>query len=364
MDYQPINPLIYIQDAIFVANVENASMIGECHDNKADEATQLNRLYLLIEKLIKKAAKVHLQANGETPRQLGLFSTAENSGIKIKPECLNNITRLITNEFMFYTKRRLEPKEFAALFEKIFDFAQKQPENFHLILSSFAVRALNDKTMNVVAFVECGKNPKLHFIVKNYDSNFDPVYYSTSADGKKRTEFDNITISEDSEKKFPKIKIHNKKYKFSYNNVFEVTTVGGGTKLVAIDICYDHAEMVAKNNCTLFVKKSCGHSKTLLPIHICQVVTANYVTLEDKSKLEEKVVHVDPKNTLFHLKKNNRILEHKTIKSDLFFGTPHSQFYVTTPMQCSLLPEELLVPVKIHNEQIMASQSKKAYKKR
>ena len=362
MDYQPITPSIYIQNVLIVANTSNHSMIGECHDKHADEASQLNRLYALIEKLVKKTAKVHLQVNYRPPKQLGLFSV-DNSTITIKEDSLNNVTRLITNEFMFYTKKRLEPQEFATLFEKIVDLAQKQPENIHLILSSFSVRALNDKTMNVVAFVECGKTPQLHFMVKNYDSCADPLYYEQSPDGKKRTTFNNIEIRKDSEKKFPKIKIHGKKYKFSYNNVFEVTTLGGAKKLVAIDICFDHIEMVAKKNCILFVKKSCTHSKNLLPIQISQVVTAIDVKLAEQSMLEDGLTYVDPKNTLFYLKKNDFILSHKTIKSDLFFGTPNSQFYVTPIIQCSLLPSELLVPVKKHNEQIMASMAKKEAKK-
>lgn len=358
---QPFNHLIYTQSVFVLANTTYPTLIGECNSKEADENSQLIRLYALIEKLIKKSAKIHLEANGYKPKQLAMFSV-DNSNVTIKPECLNNVTQLITNEFMFYTKKRLEPSEFATLFEKIVDIAKTQPENLYLVLSSFAVRALNNKTMNVVAFVECGKTPKLHFMVKNYDSCVDPLYYETSADGK-RTEFKNIEIKEDSEKKFPKIKIHGQKYKFSYNNVFEVVTLGGVKKLVSVDICFDNIEMVAKKNCALFVKKECAHSKNLLPIHITHIVTANDVTLNEKAMLENHVAYADPKKTSFYLKKNDLLLSHKTIKSDLFFGTPHSQVYVTRPIPCSLLPSEFLEPVKSHNEKIMAKIDRKKDKK-
>lgn len=358
---QPAIPLVYTQSLLVVANTSYD--FGEHNNQKADENTQLDRLYALIQNIIKKGEKVHLQTNYQSPQKIGLFSTTDSSSLTIKKECLNNITLLVTNEFMFYTKRRLEPHEFALLFEKIFDLAQKQPENFHLVLSSFAVRSLNNKTMNVVAFVECGKTPKLHFFVKNYDSTIDPLYYHQTAGGKARTEFDNIDISYDSEKKFPKIKIHGKKYKFSYNNVFEVMTLGGLKKFVAIDVCLDHIKMVAKQNCTVLVKKSCAGSKNLIPTQITHVVTSNQVQLSEGSKLANHMIYADPKNTLFYLKKNNLLLSHKVIKSERFFGTPESQMYIMPLMQCSPLPPELFTPVKNHNDHIMASIAKKEAKK-
>lgn len=355
-------PSIYVQNIIVVANVSNLSLIGECHDNNANENTQLERLYSQIAKLVNQAAQLHLKTNYSQPKKLGLFSSDDNN-LTIKDDCLNNLTRLITNEFMFYTKKRLEPQEFAILFEKIFDLAQKQPGNFHLVLSSFAVRALNNKTMNVVAMIECGQTPQLHFIVKNYDSCVDPIYYENSPDGKKRIEFKNIEFKKDSEKKFPKVKIHGKKHKFSYQNVFEVATLGGLKEFVAIDICFDHIKKVAKKNCLELIKKSCSESKNLIPIQINHIVTANDVKLFEEAMLEKKPTYACPKNTLFYLKKNEWILSHKIVKPEHFFGSPHSQLYVTPLIQSSLLPPELLMLANNHNEKIITALEKKQTKK-
>jgi len=137
----------------------------------------------------------------------------------------NTITRLVTNEFMFFTKVPFELAEFDDLQAKIFELAEKTPKNIHLILSSFAVFTPGSvteetkKIMNVVVYIECGPEPILNFCAKQSSSFLDPKYpYFLS--GKERM-FDYINSIND-RLAFAGVMIDGKEYPYSYNNVFYV----------------------------------------------------------------------------------------------------------------------------------------------
>lgn len=358
--FQKINQTIYTQDIIVVsAFPKNVHLIGECNNPYSDVDSQLVRAYLLIEKLINKAAKIHREANYYNPVNAGLVRDQRYKDSDFKSGHENHITRLTTNEFMFYTKKRLEPNEFSKLFEEIFTLAKKQPENLHIVLSSFAVRTLENKTMNVAAFIECGQNPKVHFIVKNGVSDIDPVYYGENQD-RKRIEFLNVDMEVDSEKTFPTLNIHGKEYTFSYNNVFEVSTLGGAKKIEVIEMCLDHLGGVGKKNCELYmVDALLAPEPSLLPTQISQVVTSNTLDLVREHILETNLTHVDPLYSEVHLLKKSRLISNKTLKSDLFFGTPESEMYVTTSIRCSPLPFDILSEVEKHNQEIISGKKRK-----
>ena len=358
--FQEINQTIYTQDVIIVsAFPKDIHLIGECNNPYSDVDSQLVRACLLIDKLINKAAKIHREANFYNPENVGLVGDQRYKNTAFKSGHENHITRLTTNEFMFYTKKRLEPDEFSKLFEEILTLATKQPENLHIVLSSFAVKTLDNKTMNVAAFVECGQKPKVHFIVKNGVSDIDPVYYGENQ-GKKRIEFLNVDMEVDSEKTFPTLNIHGKEYTFSYNNVFEVSTLGGAKKIEVIEICLDHLGGVGKKNCELYmVNALLAPAPSLLPIQISQVVTSNTLDLVREHMLETNLTHVDPRYSEEHLLKKSRLVSSKTLKSALFFGTPQSEMYVTTSIRCSPLPFEILSEVEKHNQEIVSGKKRK-----
>lgn len=75
----------------------------------------------------------------------------------------NTITRVLTNEFLFYTKHLLTLNEFQILQQRIANLVKIIPENFHLILGSFAILTTDNKVMNVVPHIQSGKNPVIDF---------------------------------------------------------------------------------------------------------------------------------------------------------------------------------------------------------
>ena len=210
---------------------------NEIDENETPDAL-IERLYKHIEGLVSVASEQHRNENCVEDRSQ-LDSSAKN-----------NITRLVTNEFCFYTKHPLTIPQFQALQNKIADLAKKQPENLHLMLATFAVMTPDNKVMNVVANIACGQNPSMHFAVKNIPSSHDPVYKV-----KEQSNPDQLLILENINKKTdPDISniepmiINNQKHYFSYNNIFECTSAGGIRFYSCSEICLDHNFGVAKQN--------------------------------------------------------------------------------------------------------------------
>lgn len=361
MDYQKYNQVIYTKDILVTSpyDEEKDSEVGEYDDFLAEKGSPVERLFLLIEKLVKKTAKIHRHDNYYQPELATMLRGARYQDTAFKQGYENNITRLVTNEFMFYTKERLEPKEFGILIEKPLILASKQPDNLHLILSTFAVRALNDKTLNVAVFLQCGEIPKVNFIVKNLSSDIDPIYYGKSKDHKSRINFDNIEIEKDDEEQFPVIDVQGIEYKFSYNNIFEVSTLGGAIKLEVIEICLDNHEGVGKENFEVYMDTSLLLSENLLPTQISHVVTSNTISLRKKNMLELKATHADPKYSRDTLIRHDRMILEKTIKSDLYFGTPNLNFVIAKPKKCKKLPFNYFPDAEEHNEKIINNLKRK-----
>ena len=332
------NNQIHIQDCIIRAQVDkhnySASLIGECNEMTADETTQSTRLYEQISVLVTEVSQLH-----QNKHCIG-------TNLSIKKESENNLTRLVTNEFMFYTKKRFNAEDFGFVFDKILDLAQKQPENLHLILSSFAIKALNKKTMNVVAFITCGKNPGVHFIVKNNVSGIDPVYYKEK--NGKRIYFDNIDIKYDKENVFPILNVKGREYHFSYNNILEITTLGGAKKILAIEICLDHGYSLAQKNCTQYIESELTYPLKMFPNQVSQVVTSNTISLEYDKKLEGNITHADPYIPAYDCKPRSDISEEKDISS--VFGTKTLNCTIMNSTPCSKLPKNLLTQVENYNE--------------
>ncbi len=279
----------------------------------------IKRLYAQIEGLTLSASKTHREDNcggGDT--------------IEIGKE--NNITRLITNEFFFYTKKPLSIQEFQQLQQKIADLAAKQPENLHLILASFAVITPKGEVMNVAAHVECGQPPKLNFIVKNNPSGIDPVYREETQPGqfvyrrnvsKAFSTISNLTVTVDAESR-----------PFSFNNVFECKTAGGIPYLSCVDICLDHIVGVAKQN---LLEMAAPYPAGTLCSHI---VVSNYTELTSEHCLSSSVTHADPVRSHINCKKMAEIQSQTSSEQDMLkpqiFGTP-ARTIVTAPTELTQL---------------------------
>lgn len=330
----PTNNQIHIQDYIVRSDSEKHNPIGECNQIDADESTQSTRLYQFISTLIENVSQTHQKNH------------CIGTDLAIKKGSENHLSRLITNEFMFYTKKRLESDDFTLLLDKILDLAKKQPENLHLILSSFAVKALNTKTMNVVIFITCGKNPRVELIVKNNPSFIDPLYYEETYGI--RTHFDNINVNIDKEDVFPALITHGKEYRFSYNNIFEIVTLGGAKKIMAFELCLDHAYALAKTKCTEYIESGLTYPLRIFPNQISQVISSNTIGLEKDKMLEENATHADPDIPPYKCKPSSNIIKEKHIISS--FGNKSLNCILMNSTPCSKLPKNLLTQVDNYNE--------------
>lgn len=299
---------------------------GEFNDAKADISNQQDRLFQNIENLILTASSQH-RAN---------YCNEDGT---LKSESQNNITRLVTNEFSFYTKKPLTIQEFETLSTKISEMAAQQPENLHLILSSFAVRTSDNQIMNVVAHVECGREPRINLIVKNHPSDIDPVYTET-VDNRRRV-LTNFNIEENDNPELHQININCVAHKFSYNNVFECSTPGGGKFYSCVDICSDHARGVAKKNLISKLKGSSA-SEPLAAVNCSHVVTSNYINPQ-RNNILGPLTHADP-YVSHKACKQGQENANKTQVTGTVFGTEQNMT-ITSPAICSPIPQSVVTAV-------------------
>lgn len=114
---------------------------------------------------------------------LKMLNKLENDGIiaAIKPNCLNNITCISTNEFFFYPNEVRDPiseDSFNEITSKVEELASTLPPNLHLFLSSFAVSNSNQHVNNLTLYVMCGETPSINVSAKMISDNNDPIYAS------------------------------------------------------------------------------------------------------------------------------------------------------------------------------------------
>lgn len=244
---------------------DSKTLAGEFDNLDVDVKSQVNRLFIAIQALIDKAAYRHKSSS--------------------KGDSDNKITRLVTNEFIFYTQSPLSLEEFTKLQERILKSAMQQPENLHLVLSSFAVKTPDNKIdadelpkiMNVVSYIECGKKPRVHFIVKSHPSEIDPVYSEMHDD--ERKPLLNLSV-DNAPKEMYSIDLLGKSYALGFNNIFECYTAGGQAFLCGVEICLDHHFGVVKGNYDEMIDNHVyeltqGGDPPLLPVYFSHVFTSN-----------------------------------------------------------------------------------------
>ncbi|MBS0286130.1 MAG: hypothetical protein JSR17_02470 [Proteobacteria bacterium] len=327
---------------------------------------------------IKQSLRASSEMSKDQEEKLGVFivklmKTASLAHEKNQHD-ENCITRLTTNEFSLYTEKPLKIEEFKALQEKIAFFASKLPENVHLVLSSFAVMTEDKKhLMNIVCYVECGKDPKMHLIVKNHSSMADPSY-SIMVQQKKRELYNAIIEDRQDqdyewdkhamirEDQLPKFKIAGKDVDCSFNNVFICRTKGGVEFISCVDICLDHHKGVAKKNLDRLIDSS--EMKTeILPTKCTHLVTSSTIRKKDENRVGQ-ITHVDPKQSPDHQCKEGctkeELVLRKSVEKALMSDTPdeprfgHGEITVrmTPPMAVQDLAPQLLEKVKVHNREV------------
>lgn len=254
---------------------------GQSH-NDSDHQYAKERLFETIKQFVTMAANEHkIHCRGDEPQRM-------QEGQE------NHITRLVTNEFLFYTRNPLELDEFKALMEQIHALAKEQPENLHLVLSSFAIKMRNDDNgkqgvLNVVPYVECGPNPQMSFIVKNTPSELDPTYSESGLDLLNwGSDGDNIY-----ELPFSSIKVGEQDCPFSYYNIVKCKTAGDTEFYTGVNICLDHKRLIAQDNFN-DIETNARDTQDLLPIQRWLIITSNWVNSRT-SYCWDKTTYVDRK---------------------------------------------------------------------
>lgn len=271
----------------------------------------IDRLYTAINMLVMMASEQHRIDN------------CIPGSNELLPANKNNITRILTNEFFFYTSKPLTLNQFQTLQQKIANFAKDQPENLHLVLGTFAVLTPDGKIMNVLPQIECGSNPRINLIVKNNPSNIDPTYKN----------YPNIDIKADDISNL-KITINNQECQFTFNNVTQCKTASGVSYYSCIDICADHFYGVAKNNLNAKLIDYNMHKNKNLATQISHVVISNINDIYQDKALGN-ITHVDPSRS-HNSGKKDAVMQKLNINNSvsLGFGTP-VYMYIVNQTPCN-----------------------------
>lgn len=298
----------------------------------ASVSDQHVRLRDFISTLIKPIVDLHLSQHYQFDGTL-------------KPQSVNSITRLITNEFMFFTIQPLAWNEFEALIEHC---TANLPTNVHLILSSFAVLLPDSsKLLNITVHVQGGKEPIIHYIVKNKPSSSDPMYFTGMGVVEPK-----VTTAQSVD--YLLANTHNRKTMVSSQNVILCLTPSGGGFYSIVDICLDHYLGIGKSNFEKAIREHTKNKGLLLPLQCSHVVVSNTVALVEKHCIGE-VVQADPQYSASEI--NDKDLLNGVIYESIHqisFGT-YLKKVIYAPTKCSLLPSAEQIDVQIHNHSVCAS---------
>lgn len=271
----------------------------------------LNRLLNTINTFIDMATADHLNHSASLDHQ------EANS---------DYITRLITNEFFFYTQEPLTLQEFEALQNKITQITDTLPAGIHLVLGSFAVKNNNNQVMNVTPHICSGRPSSLKYMIKNHTAPIDVRYKEFEPASKSENTlqvFDGGTEP----KELPHITVNGVNHELTFNNVVHSATPKGNKLNTIVDVCLDHNKGVGKGNIMEVEEERRSQA-------ISHVVTSN-ITHLTTSNCFGPVTHVDPKHSLERYEPS---ASHAVDSTRLFGKTPIRMFE-STPTKCLSLSD-------------------------
>lgn len=253
------------------------------------------------------------------------------------PSKENEITRLVTNEFYFYTAAPLTIPLFEILMQELMTLVDTLPPNIHLVLGTFAIKTPDNQVMNVAPLIESGKNAQLRLVVKNYPSDNDPLY-NEAISPTFRELLPNLRAKHGEEELPYYITINQKHYHFSFNNVIVSRTQGGIQFLSCIEICLDHFKAVAQKKLAQYLDRlvnTMGESSDFNPPLFCShVVISNTVAIQPKNSLGV-VTQADPAHS-FKVAKKGAKLAARTWLNSFSFGCT-SDILILEPATCDYL---------------------------
>ncbi|HHS8496379.1 hypothetical protein, partial [Legionella anisa] len=221
--------------------------------------------------------------------------------IKALAECAKKnskptrLTRLITDEFSFYTKNTpLSIEEYKELINRTSEVLKDLPPNIVLILSSIPVLWPDGSLRNAVLHVQSpntdDSEPIIHHFSKESCSGIDPVY---SKDNTVSNCYEFRGDDYSSDEYSPDVVLKDTKVKCNDPNQYKSAILVQGVNLPpivdAIDVCLDHQNGVAIKNAEQLLKNLSSP-----PVYISHIVTSNYIAISEE-QLTSSVVHVDHK---------------------------------------------------------------------
>lgn len=273
-----IDKPIHIRDLVVRSDYQHR--FGECashrHENAYQTITESQRLLDQIACLFNLANADHRARNCEIDTEGNFILRGDKQ---------NNITRLTTNEFSFYTNAPLSLEDFQYLYQQTIRKAHDLEPNVHVLLSSFSVKNREGQILNMSLFIEGGHPPKVHSFAKTAASTVDVKYdthgplfsHRQGAMDSAHAEFVQSVSGES----------------ICSGSIFEIETAGGARYTQAIDICLDHLQEHTKKQFIRQIRDE-GSCTEYIPSQVEHCISSNWVQTDQRHLIANTVIQADP----------------------------------------------------------------------
>ncbi len=260
---------------------------GEFHLEAAPSGNQVQRILWTVATMACAAHTYHINKNCEAdPERPG--------ALRIKEDRKNNITRLVSDEFEFYTQHNqpLSTDDFQKIIEYIEEMAKNLQPNLVLILASFPVLGDDGLVHNTIVHVQTGPSPAINIFAKTTKAMCDPVYEGhDTADLYTGQYYD----QQDPESAPPTLLSDQHGFTIPRNSVTKVRTVGGAEYYSLVDVCLDHSIGIAKKNLQHEISERVRNSPLdLIPNQVSHVLTSSSFTPILEQTVGRMMMHADP----------------------------------------------------------------------
>ncbi len=314
-------------------HVKTKGQVGEFNFEES-KGEPLPRILSTIDEIAQIANEEHRKSN---------FDSTGN----MKAERKNFVTRIITDEFTFYSHKNdpLSVSDFHRLIKGMEARAQKLPPNLILVLASFPIAGPDKVLHNVVLHVQCGPLPSIHAFEKTLSADKDPVYpehkkaESLGSQPAIRTMLnsgENVIVQG-----IPSLvgTAESPIFSVSRNSIVTIKTAGGAEYHDAIDICLEHRFGKAQTELTqMFMRED---KDTLQASHL---VTSSPINIRQKLTAAKHVLHADP----FNARRVTNDLQ-KITKIQPAFGE-ELEIFILKPQLLEAFPQDLVKALRIVGE--------------
>jgi hypothetical protein len=226
-------------------------------------------------------------------RRLADFAVANHT----QTSAGNNVTRIATPEFFFYTNPPLSQEEYSTLIQNIETMAAQLPQDIHMILGSFHLEHTSGALLNSTIHVQTGPQPEINAFAKNTVSHVDPASDTSRAFNQNpvRQDPSQLTSTKHNQELLnfkPKAFTGTEDSSVISNYpLIRCTAASGAEFITAVDVCLDnymaHAAKILVDNI--------GTQDNLIPTHCSHVIVSNTISKSDHAQITEGgiVHHVD-----------------------------------------------------------------------